>query len=137
MGSMPPMYEVRADFKVPLYFWRKQRAGVNEQVSGLSQARRGYEATDQTLHFKIADEYFLAQASARLMKLYSQTVVPQGSLALESSLVAYEAGTVDFLSVLTNVTTVLEYEMNYHEEELSYMQALTRLEELTGKALTE
>jgi len=50
MGSMPPMYEVRADFKLPLYFWRKQRAGVAEQVSNLSQARRNYEATDQSLH---------------------------------------------------------------------------------------
>jgi len=137
MGSMPPMYEVRADVKVPLYYWRKQRAGVNEQVSSLSQARRGYEATDQALHLKITDEYLAAQASARLMKLYSQTVVPQGGLALESSLAAYEAGTVDFLSVLTNVATVLEYEMNYHEEELNYLQALTRLEELTGKILTE
>ena len=49
MGAMPPMYEVRADFKVPIYFWRKQRAGVNEQVGNLSQARRTYEATDQSL----------------------------------------------------------------------------------------
>lgn len=31
----------------------------------------------------------------------------------------------------------VEYEMNYHEEELNYLQALTRLEELTGKVLTE
>lgn len=137
MGSMPPMFEVRADFKVPIYFWRKQRAGVNEQVSSLSQARRGYEATDQALHAKITAEYFLAQASAKLMRLYSLTVVPQGNLALESSLAAYEAGTVDFLSVLTNLGTVLEYEMNYHEEELNYLQALSRLEELTGKQLVE
>src|ERR1019366_8892772 len=49
MGGMPPMYEVRADVKVPVYFWRKQRAGVNEQVSSLSQVRRTYEATDQSL----------------------------------------------------------------------------------------
>jgi len=85
---------------------------------------------------KIVADFLLAQASARLMKLYRQTVSPQSSLALESSLAAYEAGTVDFLSVLTNLATVLEYEMNYHEEELNYLQALTRLEELTGKALT-
>ena len=136
MGSMPPMFEVRADVKIPIYYWRKQRAGVNEQISSLSQARRGYEVTSQALRLKITDDYLAAQASARLMKLYSQTVVPQGGLALESSLAAYEAGTVDFLSVLTNMTTVLDYEMNYHEEELNYLQALTRLEELTGKTLT-
>jgi len=137
MGSMPPMYEVRADFKVPVYFWRKQRAGVNEQVSILSQTRRTYEATDQSLRFRIQDDFLMAQASARLMKLYTQTVVPQGNLALESSLSTYETGSVDFLSVLSNFTMVLDYEMSYYDEALNYSLALSRLEEMTGRPLTD
>jgi len=136
MGSMPPMYEVRADFKVPVYFWRKQRAGVNEQVSTESQARRTYEATDQALRYQIQDDFLMAQASARLMKLYTQTVVPQGNLALESSLSTYETGSVDFLSVLSNFTMVLDYEMSYYDEALNYALALSRLEEMTGQPLT-
>ena len=137
MGSMPPMYEIRADFKVPIYFWRKQRAGVNEQVSNLSQARRTYEATDQSLRYQIQDDFLMAEASARLMKLYRQTVVPQGNLALESSLSTYETGSVDFLSVLSNFSMVLEYEMNYYDEALNYALALSRLEAMTGQALTD
>ena len=74
-GSMAPMYQFQASFKAPIYFWRKQRAGVNEQVSMLSQTRRTYEATDQSLHFRIKDDYTMAQASSKLMKLYQQTVV--------------------------------------------------------------
>lgn len=136
-GSMPAMYEFRADFKLPIYFWRKQRAGVNEQVSNLSQVRRNFEATDQSVHFRITDDYLMAQASAKLMKLYSETVVPQGSLALESSLSTYETGTVDFLSVLTNFSMVLDYEMNYYDEALNYVLALSRLEEMTGRPLTD
>jgi outer membrane protein TolC len=136
MGSMPPMYEVRADFKVPIYFWRKQRAGVNEQVNNLSQVRRTYEATDQTLRYQIQDEFLTAQASERLMKLYKQTVVPQGNLALEASFSTYETGSVDFLSVLSNFTMVLDYEMNYYDEALNYALALSRLEAMTGQALT-
>jgi outer membrane protein, heavy metal efflux system len=136
-ASMPAMYQFQASFKIPLYFWRKQRAGVAEQVNTLSQARRNYEATDQLLHFQIKDDYALAQASLKLMKLYTQTVVPQSNLALESSLTTYETGTVDFLSVLTNFTTVLDYEMNYYDEALNYELALSRLEELTGLQLTD
>jgi len=137
MGAMPAMYEFRADFKVPIYFWRKQRAGVNEQVSSLSQARRTYEATDQSVRYQIQDEFLMAQASARLMKLYTQTVVPQGNLALEASLSTYETGSVDFLSVLSNFTMVLDYEMSYYDEALNYALALSRLEEMTGQALTD
>jgi outer membrane protein TolC len=136
-GHMAPMYQFQASFKVPIYFWRKQRAGVNQQFSMLSEARRTYEATDQSLHYRIKDDYTMAQASSRLMKLYTQTVVPQGNSALESSLSTYETGTVDFLSVLTNFTTVLDYEMNYYDEALNYQLALSRLEEMTGQALTD
>ena len=136
-GGMPPMYQFQASFKVPVYYWRKQRAGVNEQVSMLSQARRTYEATDQFLHARIKQDFTMAQASWKLMKLYTQTVVPQGNLALESSLTTYETGSVDFLSVLTNFTTVLDYEMNYYDEALNYALALSRLEEMTGQPLTD
>ena len=136
-GSMAPMYQFQASFKVPIYFWRKQRAGVSEQVSMLTQARRTFEATDQSLHYRIKDDYTMAQASLKLSKLYSQTVVPQGNLALESSLSGYETGAVDFLSVLTNFTMVLDYEMNYYDETLNYALALSRLEEMTGQPLTD
>jgi outer membrane protein, heavy metal efflux system len=136
-GSMPPMYQFQAGVKVPLYFWRKQRAGVNEQVSTLAEARRTYEATDQSVHYRIKEDYTMAQASAKLMKLYMQTVVLQGNLALESSLSTYETGSVDFLSVLTNFTTVLDYEMNYYDEALNYELALSHLEEMTGQRLTD
>ena len=135
-GSMAPMYQFQASFKVPIYFWRKQRAGVNEQVSMLSQTRRTYEATDQSLHYRIKDDYTMAQASSKLMKLYLQTVVPQGNLALESSFSTYETGAVDFLSVLTNFATVLDYEMNYYDEALNYSLALSRPEEMTCQPLT-
>jgi cobalt-zinc-cadmium efflux system outer membrane protein len=137
MGSMPAMYMARVDFKLPAYFWRKQRAGVAEQVNSLAQARRTFEATGQNLTFRIQDDYLMAQASHRLMDLYSQTVVPQSSLALESSLASYETGSVDFLSVLSNFGMVLDYEMNYYEELVSYELALARLEEMTGQALAE
>jgi len=136
-GSMSPMYQFQAGFKVPMYFWRKQRAGVNEQVSMVSETRKAYEATDQSLHYRIKDDFTLAHASWKLMKLYTETIVPQGNLALESSLSTYETGAVDFLSVLTNFTTVLDYEMNYYDEALNYALALSRLEEMTGQQLTD
>src|ERR1022692_4126025 len=67
----------------------------------------------------------------------TQTVVPQGNLALESSLCTYETGSVYFLSVLSNFTMVLDYEMNYYDEALNYALALSRLEQMTGQALTD
>ena len=134
-GSMPPMYQVSVDFKIPIYFFRKQRAGVTEQTQNLVQSRKTYEATNQGLHFRIKDDHLMAETSAQLVKLYGQTVIPQASLALESSLSSYETGTVDFLSVLMNYITVVDYEMNYYEELQNFYLALARLEEMTGHPL--
>jgi outer membrane protein, heavy metal efflux system len=136
MGRMPDMYMFRADFKVPLYFFRKQRAAVTEQAQGIVQTRKTFEATNQTLHFRIQDDYLMAQTSEQLVRLYSQTVIPQASLALEASLSSYETGAVDFLTVLMNYITIVEYEMNYFEELQNLHLALARLEEMTARSLT-
>jgi outer membrane protein TolC len=137
MGSMGTMYELRADVKVPLYFWRKQSAGVAEQTMGVTAARHDYEAADQSLRFQIQDAFQSAEASAKLMKIYSETVAPQASLALESSVLAYGEGRVDFLSVISDYIMSFDYAMNYYDESLNYMLALARLEEMTGQPLTD
>ena len=134
-GSMPAMYQARVDFKLPAWFWRKQRAGLTEQAEGLAESRHTYEAANQALRFRIQDDYLMATTSSKLMKLYGQTVVPQATLALESSLASYETGAVDFLSVLTNYIAVTEVQMNYQEQLQNFYLALSRLEEMTAMPL--
>jgi hypothetical protein len=136
MGSMPPMYELRGDFRVPLYFWRKQRAGVAEQSSRLAEARRNYQAAGLNLEARIREDYTMAQASSRLMELYQKTVVPQASLTLESGLNSYQTGANDLTTVLASAGTILEYEMSYYDELRDYSLALARLEEMTAVPLT-
>ena len=135
MGGMPPMYMFRADFKIPLYYFRKQRPAVTEQSQNLAGTRKTYEATNQELHFRIQDDYLLAETSAQLVELYEHAVIPQAGLALESSLASYETGAADFLSVFMNYSTVLEYQMNFYEELQNLYLALARLEEMTGRSL--
>ncbi len=136
MGSMPAMYMARIDFKLPAYFWRKQRAAVTEQAASVAAARHSYESAGQTLSFRVKDDYLMADTSYRLAQMYSTTVIPQAGLAFQSSLASYQTGTVDFLSVLMNFSTMVEYELNYHEQVFSYFVALARLEEMTGVDLT-
>jgi cobalt-zinc-cadmium efflux system outer membrane protein len=137
MGSMPPMYQLRADVRIPLYFGRKQRAEVTEQAQRVAETRHEYTAAGQSLGYRIEDAYLAAQSSFQLLNLYLNTVIPQAHLALQSSLNAYQTGTADFLSVFTNHIAVVDYEMNYHEQMLNYHLALSQLEELTGLKLTE
>jgi outer membrane protein TolC len=131
MGSMPPMYEVRVGVNIPLQR-RKRAAAVAEQVASLGAAQSDYESTRLGLQSRLQDDFQMASTSARLAALYRDTVLPQARLALESSMSSYQTGGVDFLSVLTNFGTVLEYEMTYFEELSSFHGAVSRLEEMAG-----
>lgn len=135
-GSMAPMYMLRLDIGLPIFASRKQRPALTERVNDLAAARHTYEATEQGVHAQIKQDYTIAQTSLDLMKLYDDTAIPQAKLSIESSLPSYETGDLDFLSVLTNYTTLIDLEMNYHQEMLNYHLALTRLEEVTGLTLT-
>jgi outer membrane protein TolC len=134
MGAMPSMYEFRFDVKIPLQRTRRA-AAVAEQLDIVDQARNTYDSTRLSLQNRIQEDYQMASTAVRLARLYHDTVLPQARLALESSMASYQTGRVDFLSVLTNFGTVLEYEMTYFEELSSYHAAVSRLEEMTGASL--
>ncbi len=136
-GRMAPMYQFRIDIPLRMYAERKQRPALNAQVSLLTEARRNFEAAGQSLQFKVRAAYLAAETSFRLLNLYADTILPQSTLTVESSLNSYETGATDFLSVLTNLTTKVEAEERYHEKQLSYATALARLEEITRVLLGE
>ena len=69
------------------------------------------------------------------MSLYHDAVIPQSSLALESSLAAYGTGNLDFLTILNNWTIVLNYELEYYNQLSQHETALANLERLTGQTL--
>ena len=53
-----------------------------------------------------------------------------------SSMSAYQVGNVDFLTMLANFSTVLNYEVDYYRQLADYQIALARMEPLVGMDLT-
>ena len=129
-------YMAVAEVKIPLYFWRKQRLGVEESVARFSEARQDYFSERQELIFQAKDLFLTASTSERLLALYQDGIIPQSALSLESALAGYETGSVDFLTLMNNFMTVLTYEMQYYEELAKHRQAVARLEALVAMPLT-
>ncbi|MBI1750686.1 MAG: TolC family protein [Acidobacteria bacterium] len=131
-SGMPEMYGLRFTMNLPFFNKGRRYAAVNEASETQASARQMREAVRTALVFQVKEQFLAARASDELLTLYSKAIVPQSALALESSLTAYQVGALDFLSMLTNFITVLDYETSYYEELARYQQALARLEELTG-----
>jgi cobalt-zinc-cadmium efflux system outer membrane protein len=134
--AMPDMHGFTFTVNIPVFYKGKQREEVHqakEEELGTAKAR---DNRQNELYFELKQNYLAAKASDNLLKLFSQGVVPQSSLALESSMSAYQVGNVDFLTVIGNFTTVLNYETDYYRELANYQTTLARMEALTGAELT-
>ena len=128
-GGMPPMWQFRLDLKLPA---RSQRAAVTEQEFAAAEARHTYESAGVAVEARIREDYTVAETAHQLAGLYEKSVLPEARLAFESSLAGYQAGTLEFLSVFSNLMTVVDNEFLYHDEVMQFHTALARLEETTG-----
>ena len=132
-GSLFRDYYVAAfEAKVPLYFWRKQRLGVEEASVRLIETRQAYRAATQELLFQTKDHFLQARASDRLISLYKTAIIPQATLTLESAISSYEVGSVDFLTLVNTAIVLLDYELRYYRHLAKYQKALARLEPVVG-----
>jgi outer membrane protein TolC len=134
--DMPEMYGLMLKAKIPLYYWRKQRPELESATASLIGQRRQYDNTLSTLYFRLKDPFLKTRTDSTLLELYGDAIVPQATLALESSISSYRVGAVDFLTLLSNQNTVLEYEMKYYEALVDSCKALAALEAIAGEELT-
>ena len=123
--------------KVPLYYSTKQRYGEKEALAKLEGARQNYDAVLQDALFRIKDNFVRVQRAARLVKLIGGAIIPQASLALESSMAGYGVGKVDFLTMLDNVLNLQQDELDLHRQTTDHEIAIAKIEEVIGQLLHE
>jgi outer membrane protein TolC len=121
--------------KVPLYYSTKQRYGEKEALAKLEGARKNYDAVLQDALFRMKDNFVRVQRAARLVKLIGGAIIPQASLALESSMAGYGVGKVDFLTMLDNVLNLQQDELDLHRQTTDHEIAVAKIEEVIGQPL--
>ncbi len=134
--AMPDMHGFTFTVNIPVFYKSKQREEVQQAKEEELSASSARDNRQNELYFDLKQNYLAAKASESLLKLFSQGVVPQSSLALESSMSAYQVGNVDFLTLIGNFTTVLNYQKDYYRELANYQTSLARMEAVTGVDLT-
>lgn len=136
-AGMPWMYGFEVMANVPIFANRKQRQMVTEATAAIAVSRSMRQATLTAASGRIGDQIAVVTSTRRLITLYEDSVLPQARLALDASLAAYETGRVDFLTLLTNFTTILNYELALEEQQTTLFRALADLEPLIGQVLLQ
>ncbi|HBZ54068.1 MAG TPA: hypothetical protein DEO88_01570 [Syntrophobacteraceae bacterium] len=134
--TVPEMYGLMLNAKVPLYFWRRQDHELAAARSTLNSSRSMRDNTAAAVYAKLQENYSLARSAEKLVQLYDHDLIPQSRLALQSAMASYQVGRVDFLTVINGLLTLLENELKYHEVLSEFHKALARLEPYAGIHLT-
>lgn len=122
---------------INLPVWRetKRDPQVAEAIAMQYQAMDMLQAQHNELSAKMRQQVANAEQSLKSARLYETGILPQARLAVESSLAAYRVNRVDFLTLLDNQMTVLNYEVSYVSALAGYNKALAEIDLLTGKTL--
>lgn len=128
------MFTVGVTFNLPFQRERKH-AMVAEGTSGESMSSEELNSLRNTIDFTINDTLAQMERRRRLVELYKGGIIPQAGQSLESAVISYRVGKVDFLTLLDGRVNLFNYERELYESKAEYMMALARLEAAVGVEL--
>ena len=125
----------RATINLPLYFWSRQSKKVSETKWQWQSSQSQLQQMSNQVKYQISSMFYEQQRAKKQVELYQTALLPQARQSLESARAAYQVNKVDFLTLLDNQVTVLNYEIGSHQALTEYLKAIAQLEEMIGKSL--
>ena len=130
-----PMYDIQLMSSLPLYYRTKQRKQVEEANNNLKAQEEKYHSIIVEAERKIKDLHIQIEKNATLIDLLQTGIIPQARLTVDASVVAYKVDKTDFLNVLDNIRSLLNFQIDYYGRLTNYQKAIAELEPLIGREL--
>ncbi len=127
---------VIAMISLTLPIWSDNYKAAQRQAKA-QLARSAHEKTqmENTLAGQAQQLLYEFEDSKRKIKLYRDVIVPKAEEMLVASESAYQAGTIDFLSLIDAQRVLLKYQLYYERVMAENAQKLAKIEMLTGTQL--
>ena len=129
------MYSLGVTFNLPFLQKEKRHAMQAEASSETDMAMEELNAAKNAIAYAIADNLARLERRKKLVELYSTGIIPQAEQSLESALIGYRVGKVDFLTLLDGRVSLFNYERELYDSKAEFMMALARLEATVGAEL--
>jgi len=122
--------------QLTLPIWRSNyKAGERQAQAQLRQAKQEKVQKVNDLAADAEQAWYEFENSARKIVLYRDVIIPKAKEMLIASETAYQADTIDFLSLIDAQRKFLEYRLMYERVLADNAQKLAELEMLAGKEL--
>jgi len=134
-GSLDPMVVGMVGVRLPLYRRNKQAEAVVQTEYELLAAQRDVESLEVRTLAEVRDLVARTESARLQMRLYAEGLLPQARSALDSAAASYAVGRTEFVTVIEDFLSLLEFEQDYEMQRAGEAAALAALEPLTGIAL--
>ncbi len=128
------MFSLGLTFNIPSQ-QEKRQAMLAESESEKEMAVEEMNGLKNSINYTISDSLAQMERRRRQAELYRGGIIPQAEQSLESALIGYRVGKVDFLTLLDGRVSLFNYEKELYESKAEYMMALARLEAAVGVEL--
>jgi outer membrane protein, heavy metal efflux system len=133
----PSLATAMVSVPLPLWAGRKQRPRVLEAEAVEARAGAQVDAELEAARAAITARHAELARSREQVTLLADGVIPQAEATLESSLAAYQAGRLEFISLLEAQAALYRYEIELARRLADLGQALAALEEAVGAELID
>ena len=126
-------YMLTLGMKVPLYFWRKQTPAVEQAALEKESTSADSYSKRLSVLSELQNQIVAFRTTSRVLKLYSDGLIPQAEETLTSGTAAYRVGKVDFQTLLSAVIDVLRVKQEYFRTLADHEIAIAKLRQAIGE----
>lgn len=131
--GMEDMWNLTVTFNLPIFYMTKQRQAVYEAQADLSEAMQELSATKLMISSNIRDSLSMVDAADRLMRLYTEGLIPKTNQDVQLAFSSYVTGRIDTLTVISRIKNLLDYEVLYWNQFAEREKAIAKIHALTGE----
>jgi len=127
-------WAVRMNINLPI--WRDRlKAALLEAEAKIAKAEADYREMENTTLFQVKDGLLKVETAQRSAVLYQTTIIPQAEQTLKVSTTLYQAGKLDFLTLIDNWRMLLKFRLEYFRQVAEFEKSLADLERAVGVEL--
>lgn len=123
---------VMVSVNVPIWFGRIN-AGIREAKASLEAAEQTREGKEDELLSQLALVHYKLRDARRQSKLYKDALIPKAVQTLNATKSGYEAGGIDFISLIDAQRMLLNFQLSYYRFNTSFNQRLFEVQALIGE----
>jgi len=125
------MFSLGVTFNLP-FQQEKRRAMLAESSSETAMSMEELNGLKNSISYTISDILAQMERRRKLVELYTGGIIPQAEQSLESAVISYRVGKVDFLTLLDGRVSLFNYEKELYDSKAEYMMKLAQLEAAVG-----